>query len=243
MATVIAKNQTAGALALDQLPVTNNEIPASGQVTLTDFATIAEIQEDAQLEGYINADQVLLNDGTVDLTKEQSLNYVTAPVSRNDLDGDVVKNNFTATADPVGSNDEAEGYSVGSTWVNTNNDKVFRLTDPTTASANWEDLTASGSGLTEEEHEALDTLAHDTVPEDLFEEYVYTALRVTGVITWSDITKTLKLRELQVSYTGARVTQAVSIAYDALGVEIYRLTDTYTYTGARLTSVTRVRTP
>lgn len=107
-----------------------------------------------------------------------------------------------------------------------------------------DELAASpGGGITEAEHEALNTLVHDTVPFDLFEEYTYTGFRVTGVITWTDATKVLKKRELQITYTGARVTSAVSIVYDDFGVEIYRLTDTYTYTGARLSSVSRVRTP
>jgi multidrug efflux pump subunit AcrB len=59
--TIIAKNQTASALALDQIPIPDQEIPASGQVTLTDYATISEIQEDEQLIAHITAGDAILN--------------------------------------------------------------------------------------------------------------------------------------------------------------------------------------
>ena len=39
MTVLIAVNQTAGALTLAQLSVPDREIPASGQVTLTDWNT------------------------------------------------------------------------------------------------------------------------------------------------------------------------------------------------------------
>ena len=69
---IIAKNQTAAALALTQIPVPDNEIPASGQVTLTDFASIVEIQEDADLSAHIAATDVILNIDGVDLSTADS---------------------------------------------------------------------------------------------------------------------------------------------------------------------------
>jgi len=71
--TVIAKNQTAGALVLNQLPVPDNEIPASGQVTLTDYAALNEIQDDVELLAHITSGDCILNDGTDDLTQAESL--------------------------------------------------------------------------------------------------------------------------------------------------------------------------
>ena len=75
---IIAKNQTAGALVLDQLPVPDQEIPASGQVTLTDYATISEIQEDEQLIAHITAGDAILNVDGVDLTQSKSLEITEA---------------------------------------------------------------------------------------------------------------------------------------------------------------------
>jgi hypothetical protein len=73
---VIAKNQTAGALALDQLPVPDNEIPASGQVTLTAYASIAEIQQDPQLLAHIVATDAIVNVDGVDLSTADSEAFV-----------------------------------------------------------------------------------------------------------------------------------------------------------------------
>lgn len=77
---VIAKNQTAGDLALDDLPVTDNKIPASGQVTLTDYVSIAEIQQDPQLLAHIVATDAILNVGGVDLSAADSTSFA-SPVS------------------------------------------------------------------------------------------------------------------------------------------------------------------
>jgi len=74
MATIIAKNQTGGALAVAELPIPDQEIPASGQVTLTDYAAVTEIQDSAEITAYITSGDVILNDGSNDLTQAESLN-------------------------------------------------------------------------------------------------------------------------------------------------------------------------
>jgi len=81
---IIAKNLTVGDLPLVTLGSPDAKIPGSGQVTLTDFNFVWEIQEDLQLKSYINADQVIINDGTSDLSKAESLNIVTPPASTTD---------------------------------------------------------------------------------------------------------------------------------------------------------------
>ena len=75
MSVIIAKNQTAVALPLEQLPVPDNEIPASGQVNLTEFATISEIQEDDDLTAHITAGDAILNVNGGDLDAAASLAY------------------------------------------------------------------------------------------------------------------------------------------------------------------------
>ena len=117
-------------------------------------------------------------------------------------------------------------------------DWVFQ--DKSTGPHTLSDL-VSASGITESTHEDLDTLAHDIV-EDSYEEVTYSGGRLTNATTYTDAGKTTKIRELQVSYTGARVTQSVYIQYDAAGTESYRLTDVYTYSGGRLATTTRTRT-
>jgi len=75
MSTVIAKNQTAGNLTLYSVAVPNNQIPASGQVTLTDYAKLNEIQGDEEIQAYIDSDDILLSVDGVDLDKSQSASY------------------------------------------------------------------------------------------------------------------------------------------------------------------------
>ncbi len=68
-----------GPVTLSQLPVPDNEIPASSQVTLTDFASLAEIQEDAELSAHIAAASVILNVDGADLSAADSAAYATSP--------------------------------------------------------------------------------------------------------------------------------------------------------------------
>jgi len=98
--TIIAKNQTAGALALNQLPVPDNEIPASGQVTLTDYATLNEIQDDVELRTHITAGDCILNDGTDDLTQAQSLaiSETVAGPTPGGIPGDLVITSMSASS-------------------------------------------------------------------------------------------------------------------------------------------------
>jgi len=63
-------------LAMDNLGVADAKIPASGQVNLTDGNTIDEIRNDSQLKGYIQNDQVKLNNGTADILKSAALNSI-----------------------------------------------------------------------------------------------------------------------------------------------------------------------
>lgn len=76
MSVIIAKNQTAGILAVNDLSITNQEIPASGQVTLTDFATVTEVQDSLDLRAHVVAGDVLLSLDGVDLDQVQSGNLL-----------------------------------------------------------------------------------------------------------------------------------------------------------------------
>jgi hypothetical protein len=48
--------------------------------------------------------------------------------------------NLNATVDPLSSNDNIQGYAVGSRWFNVTNDRVFACVDSTTALAIWKRL-------------------------------------------------------------------------------------------------------
>lgn len=83
---IIAKNQTAGDLSLANLSAPNPKIPASGQVTLTDYNDVWEIQEDPELLAYITNDEVLLKLNGIDLNKADSLNAMSPPAASKDAD-------------------------------------------------------------------------------------------------------------------------------------------------------------
>jgi len=58
------------------------------------------------------------------------------------LDGSIptYKNNLTASADPTTGDDENDGYTVGSLWLNTTTPQVFFCSDATATSAVWNAL-------------------------------------------------------------------------------------------------------
>jgi len=57
------------------------------------------------------------------------------------------KINYNATSAPTTSDDESEGYRVGSMWIDTTNDEVYRCTDDTTGAAIWIGTTLEVSDL------------------------------------------------------------------------------------------------
>lgn len=63
----------------------------------------------------------------------------------------LVVHKHDAIVDPTGDDDSADGYSVGSIWVNVTDDKVFLCVDSTEGAAVWEQLNAAISSS------ALDT--------------------------------------------------------------------------------------
>ena len=51
-------------------------------------------------------------------------------------------NNWSATADPVGTDDESLGYRVGSQWLNTSTEHVWICCNPADGAAVWKQITA-----------------------------------------------------------------------------------------------------
>jgi len=57
-----------------------------------------------------------------------------------------VLSNFSATSNPSASNDNTEGYSIGSVWINTVTSKAYRCFYASTGVANWGEIGAGGGG-------------------------------------------------------------------------------------------------
>jgi len=97
------------------------------------------------------------------------------------------------------------------------------------------------AGMTAAEHRALDQLVH-ILAETSFDEIIYTTGKVSDVITWTSAAKTLKVRDVALTYSGNQVTQTVTQQYDGGGSVVETITETYSYTGNNLDSVTRTLT-
>lgn len=103
-------------------------------------------------------------------------------------------------------------------------------------------LTASSSGITESEHENLDTIVHD-IAETSYDEVTYSGRRLMSTVTWDSASKITKVREVLLTYTGNRVTQVVTKQYDASGTLKNTLTETFSYIGGsrRVSSIARTK--
>lgn len=101
----------------------------------------------------------------------------------------------------------------------------------------------SGAGISEAQHEDLDTLVHE-IAESSFDEFVYTGNRVDNVTTWQTAAKLIKVRETALTYSANKVTQSVTTHYDGAGVAIAGqiITEDYVYSGNKIDDVTRTQT-
>ncbi len=146
-----------------------------------------------------------------------------------------------ATRDPTIADD---GYDLGNRWINTSDGYEFVIVDNTSGAAVWMNTTGggSGSGISELEHETLDTLVHN-INETSYDEVTRSGSKITSIITWDSASKTKKVREILMTYSGSKVTQVISHQYNPSGSVIQTLTENYTYVGLsrRVSSITRIK--
>jgi hypothetical protein len=119
------------------------------------------------------------------------------------------------------------------------NGGAFRMRDGTGVF----DPRTGGSGLSPAAHRALDQLVHP-IAEDSYEEYIYSGIKVTDIIVWTDSGKTQKIRETTFTYSGNKVSTVVTKQYDGAGVLIVgeTMTETFTYSGNQVSNIDRVMT-
>ena len=149
-----------------------------------------------------------------------------------------------------GINVEDSGSSVASDVTTLNFSANLTVTDNGSGKVT---IDAAGAGglppgtldgyLDEDEHRDLDQLVHD-ISENSYDEFFYTNFhRIRRVITWTDMTKTTKIRERIITYINpVKINKIVTIQYNAAGVEVERETETYSYSGLRITGVERTLT-
>jgi hypothetical protein len=101
----------------------------------------------------------------------------------------------------------------------------------------------SGSGITEAQHQNLDTLDH-WVDENSYDELTRTGGKVTHIVVWDSPSKLIMIREELITRVSGKVSQLVAKQYDrGTGLLKETMTEVYTRTGGKVTSITRTRVP
>jgi hypothetical protein len=98
-----------------------------------------------------------------------------------------------------------------------------------------------GSGITEAQHEVLDTLTH-WLNETNWQEMVRSGGKVVNAIHWTDSGKTTKIREVVIQRTTGKVSQIDLIQYDGTGTEKQRLTGVITRDAGKVASIQWTKT-
>ena len=99
-------------------------------------------------------------------------------------------------------------------------------------------LSTGGSGISEAQHELLDSLVH-ALAEDFYLEVTRAAGKVSTVIVYTDATKTTKIRELSnIVRTGGRIDSYDVKQYDGTGTLKQTMSYTITRTAGRVSSIT-----
>lgn len=103
------------------------------------------------------------------------------------------------------------------------------------------DSAITGGGITEAQHEVLDTLVHE-IDETNWEEVTRVGGKVTNITQWTNSGKTKKIRETVIARSGGKVSQVDVIQYDGSGVESMRNTGVITRAGGKVTSIQWTKT-
>lgn len=90
--TVIAKNNSGSTVVLSNL---GTEILNGTQLTLSDFFEYSDISDDKELESFVNNGDLVINNGSVDLSAADGVNYITRDNVYDDLTKHYTKGELT----------------------------------------------------------------------------------------------------------------------------------------------------
>jgi hypothetical protein len=138
--TITLTNTTGSAITLEQLAVT---VPASSSITVSDFDRAAEVVNDAELQGHIVSGDITAEFANTDLA-QGAMNAAQSLANVQPITALQIKHSLHQGADPTTGDDELDGYSVGSFWLNTTDGTFWVCQDPTTAAAVWIRVSAVG---------------------------------------------------------------------------------------------------
>lgn len=198
-------------------------------------------EDEVSFDGYNAFIQITTSDGESGFSVTNAVGG-TAFRAKSDGDGYVSKNLGVGILNPTAKLDvdglaRVQGFQLPTGAVN-----GYILTSDGTGVGTWQDAYVAGGGISENEHRDLDQLVH-RLSEDSYDEFFYAGLgRISKIITWTDVTKTTKIRERLMTYNGVKINQVTTIQYDAAGIEVERMVENYTYNGFRIDTVTRTVT-
>ena len=137
--TVIAKNQTGTPIFLPRLGLT---APASpGTIILTDFATFYEVSAEEVLHTRVSAGDIVINDGTNDLSTAEALGYLDATGNMNGPVDTPAANKLVKLADSSGRYTLATGILVDAS------NNVTGITILTATTLNGTNIQVGGSPI------------------------------------------------------------------------------------------------
>jgi hypothetical protein len=132
--TVTLTNKTIDANNNTLLNITNTNIISNAAIDATKIADGSVNNTEFQyLNGATSNIQTQINTHVDDFNNPHQVTK--AQVGLGNVEN--TKVNLTATTDPTSSDDNTEGYSIGSTWINTTTDKIYIAADVTTGGAIW----------------------------------------------------------------------------------------------------------
>ena len=112
--TIIAKNNTAGSIYLEEFGI---DIAVSGQRTLTDEFSVAEICSSGGLKTLVSASSIVINDGTSDLSASDGIKAITITTEYIDSEGSGGGWTVSSTSPSSPSN--------GDGWYNTGSNTLY----------------------------------------------------------------------------------------------------------------------
>ena len=123
-----------------------------------------------------------------------------------------LQHNLTATSAPTSSDDVADGYSVGSLWINVSDDTIYLCADNAASAAVWRQLDATGNGTV--------TSVGLALPSDVFD---VTGSPITGAGTLTGTFSTQASRHAFIAPSGGgtpafREIEAADIGSGTFGV-------------------------
>lgn len=202
-------------------------------------------ENEVSFDGYSAFLQITTSDGSSGFSITNSTGATTFK-AKSDGDGYVAKNLGVGKFNPTETLDVAGTAKVEGFQLTTAPSSGYVLTSDGTGVGTWQipgdigDVILDGY-LTEEEHRNLDQLVHN-IAETSFEEITYNGSKPTNITIWTDAGKTLKIREEQFTYSNNQVSQIVVVQYDEFGTVVETLTESLTYSGGKITSISRTLT-